>query len=143
MGAVTLGTLAGATIPTSMTSIGTDWREKHGAAPAIDGRDYYVEPAAQDLSPYSAGMAWDSYQPPAREDARQAELLPDYASYSYDSDRLGGDLQLTSAGDEEAPEALPVENDAPSAETQAAKAAQVAEDVREAEAQPGPPATTM
>ncbi|EJL24028.1 hypothetical protein [Novosphingobium sp. AP12] len=132
-GTIALGTLAGAAIPANMkSSAAPDWRETYRAAPAMDGQDYYVEPAPQDLAPPMATTSW-LYSSPgaAREDVA---LIP----YAYDDDELADEDTLPVGYDPAEP--APSEN--ASADQQASAAQEVAEEVKQAEAEAAPrPAT--
>lgn len=135
-GAISLGTLAGATIPARMKSAsGPDWRDTYGAAPALDGQDYYIEPSPQDLSPPLATMSWLDSEPGAVSDTA-------LAPYTYDGDELADDAALMAVDYEPSPEGLPAGSANASADDQAAAAQEVAEAVRQAEAEGQPrPAT--
>lgn len=133
-GTIALGTLAGAAIPANMkSSAAPDWRETYGAAPAMDGQDYYAEPAPQDLAPPMATTSWlYSSDPGAAQEP--AALIP----YAYDDDELADEDTLPVGYDlaEPAPSANA------SADQQASAAQQVAEEVKQAEAEAAPrPAT--
>ncbi|WP_148274942.1 hypothetical protein [Novosphingobium sp. PP1Y] len=70
LGAVTLGTLAGATIPTAMKpAFGPDWRDRYGVRFNPSAATYYVEAGPEDLSPPSdTTPRWAvSYYPPIRQ----------------------------------------------------------------------------
>jgi hypothetical protein len=133
-GTIALGTLAGAAIPANMkSSAAPDWRETYGAAPAMDGQDYYVEPAPQDLAPPMATTSWLYSSDPgaARE---SAALIP----YAYDGDELADEDTRTVGYDP----AEPASSANASADQQASAAQEVAEEVMQAEAEAAPrPAT--
>lgn len=130
VGAITLGTLAGAAIPSDMkTATGPDWRETYGAPPAMTGQDYYVEPAPQDLSPLATTSWLEPYEAGGGGD------LVRLAPYAYDEDELGGDAAaLAVSYDPSVDSVQPAGASAnPSADDQAAAAELAAEDVQRAE----------
>lgn len=136
-GTIALGTLAGATIPASMKSAsGPDWRETYGASPQMDGQDYYVEPAPQDLSPPMATTSWlDGYEPGAA--SYPAPEPYAYDSYAYDSDALADEPRSVPVSYDPSADEPPLAN--ASADEQAAAAEEVAEAVQQAEAEGAPP----
>jgi len=87
-GAIGLGILAGATIPTQMHGpLADDWRETYGIRPDHDAATFYVEPGPQDLTPVSDGYdealgppAWLSRKHDRQLSAPAVPPLPDYAS---------------------------------------------------------------
>lgn len=157
LGAVTLGSVAGATIPTAIRMpFGPDWRETYGIRADPDGPDYYLEPGPQDLSPALGGgmpywMTATSRQERAadqwsywRDIARPAEI-----SYAADYATPAGDADLAYAADQapdetaQAPlpaEPEPVASASPEPpELQAAAAAATAQSVEQAETLPAAP----
>lgn len=129
VGAISLGTLAGATIPAEMKSAsGPDWRATYGAAPVMDGQDYYVEPSPQDLSPPLATMSWlDSL-----EDSGSADAAP----YAYYEDEVGDGAGSWTVDYDPAPDYAEVNSANAAADEEAAAAQEVAEAVKKAEAEP-------
>ncbi|CDO35745.1 hypothetical protein [Novosphingobium sp. KN65.2] len=115
-GAVTLGTLAGASIPTTMKpAFGPDWRERYGVRFNPSAATYYVEPGPQDLSPPSdTTPRWAvSYYPPipdSMNDDRDWLEGPgaDFLQYaSYTRDPAADYRDAVSYADEPAPQDSP------------------------------------
>jgi hypothetical protein len=141
-GTIALGTLAGATIPTRMTSKDAEAEIALSAPPSLDGRDYYVEPTPQDLSPPQdmstppGGYAWDVYRPGAAAYDVQMSSPVDPYTYAYADESAALDGEVSAASYEPSAQTHAPAQGASSAEAQAAQAAEVAEEVREAEQAP-------
>lgn len=137
IGATGLGTLAAATVPTSMTSGATSKPVLPMAA--MDDRTFYVEPAPQDLTPDRASLPdWLASTEPG---FRSASLTSsDLYPAGYSDDYAVTDQPLSEAFDNAmGPATSSLEtvrpNLAPSIAKQASDAEQVAEAVKQAETQ--------
>ncbi|AIT80971.1 hypothetical protein [Novosphingobium pentaromativorans] len=109
LGAVTLGTLAGAAIPTAMKpAFGPNWRDRYGVRFNPSAATYYVEAGPEDLSPPSDttprwAVSYYPALPPSMKDDRDwlEDARADAMQYaSYTSDLASGYRDTVSNEDE-------------------------------------------